>query len=68
MNQKELIDKINKIETYEELIEMNKYLREQIVKSGFDNFENFNEIYKHKKNKENELRIKFNVKVTKFHW
>jgi hypothetical protein len=66
MNQHELIEKIDKIETYDEFIEMNKYLREQLLKHGFECFENFHEIYQHEHNKQNELRKKFNIKVSKF--
>ena len=68
MNQKELIDKIDNIETYQELIEINKLLREQILINGFDYFDNFHEIYQHLINKQNLLRIKFNINLSKFLW
>lgn len=66
MNQKELIEQINAIETYDELIEMNKFLREQLLTKGFECFENFHEIYQYEHNKCLELQKKFNVSLKKF--
>ena len=68
MNKKEIIDKIDKIETYEELKEIMIYLKVQLVNNGLENFEDIKEIIEYQKKKESELRIKFNVKESKFHW
>lgn len=66
MNQKELIEKINAIETYDELIEMNKFLRNELLSKGFECFENFHEIYKCEHDKHIDLQKKFNVIPVKF--